>query len=63
MNVHDKNFLDQIDGRFANFGRVLDAKMKDSLSKGLGTKVCRADPVSDDDEEKLWNNVVFGTTN
>ncbi|CAG2246912.1 unnamed protein product [Mytilus edulis] len=56
MNVHDKNFLDQKDGRFAHFRRVLDAKMKDSLSKGLGTKVRRADPVSDDDEEKLWAN-------
>ncbi|CAC5403423.1 unnamed protein product [Mytilus coruscus] len=52
MNVHDKNFLDQKDGRFAHFRRVLDAKMKDLLSKGLGTKVRRADPVSDDDEEK-----------
>ncbi|CAC5417811.1 unnamed protein product [Mytilus coruscus] len=63
MNVHDKNFLDQKDGRFAHFRRVLDAKMKDLLSKGLGTKVRRADPVSDDDEEKLWANGVFGTTN
>ncbi|XP_076083571.1 uncharacterized protein LOC143054444 [Mytilus galloprovincialis] len=63
MNVHDKNFLDQKDGRFAHSRRVLDAKIKDSLSKGLGTKVRRADPVSDDDEEKLWANGVFGTTN
>ncbi|CAC5365805.1 unnamed protein product [Mytilus coruscus] len=63
MNVHDKNFLDQKDGRFAHFRRVLDAKMKDLLSKGLGTKVRRADPVSDDDEEKLWANGVFSTTN
>lgn len=63
MNVNDKNFLDQKDGRFAHFRRVLDAKMKDLLSKGLGTKVRRADPVSEDDEEMLWANGVFGDTN
>ncbi|VDI57046.1 Hypothetical predicted protein [Mytilus galloprovincialis] len=34
-------------------------KLKDSLSKGLGTKVLRADPVSDDDAEKLWANGVL----
>lgn len=63
MNVNDKHFLDQKDGRFAHFRRALDAKMKDLLSKGLGTKVRRADPVSEDDEEMLWANGVFGDTN
>ncbi|CAC5398657.1 unnamed protein product [Mytilus coruscus] len=37
MNVNDKNFLDEKDGRFAPFRRVLDAKMIDLLPKGLGT--------------------------
>lgn len=63
MNVNDKHFLDQKDGRFTHFRRVLDAKMKDLLSKRLGTKVRRADPVSEDDEEMLWDNGVFGDTN
>ena len=60
MNVNDKNFLDVKDGRFAPFRRVLDAKMKELLSQGLGTKIRRADPISDEDEEKLWANGVFG---
>ena len=59
-NVDDKNFLDEKDGRFAQFRRVLDAKMKDLLCKGLGTKTRRADPISAHDEEVLWTNGVFG---
>lgn len=62
MNVNDKNFLDPKDGRFAHFRRLLDAKMKELLSKGLGTKVRKADPVTKDDEEKLWAKNVFGDT-
>ncbi|CAC5377675.1 unnamed protein product [Mytilus coruscus] len=60
MNVNDKNFLDEKDGRFAPFRRVLDAKMKDLLSKGFGTKTRKADLISHEDEELLWVNGVFG---
>ncbi|CAC5410114.1 unnamed protein product [Mytilus coruscus] len=60
MNVNDKHFLDEKDGRFAPFRRVLDAKIKDLLSKGLGTKTRKADPISHEDEELLWVNGVFG---
>ena len=60
MNVDDKNFLDEKDGRFTQFRRVLDAKMKELLCKGLGTKTRRADPISPRDEDVLWTNGIFG---
>ncbi|CAC5371222.1 unnamed protein product [Mytilus coruscus] len=60
MNVNDKSFLDEKDGRFAPFRRVLDAKIKDLLSKGLGTKTRKADPISHEDEELFRVNGVFG---
>ena len=54
------NFLDERDHRFGVFQRVLDAQMKELLSKGLGTKVRQADPILPEDEEKIWNQKVFG---
>ncbi|VDI45795.1 receptor-type tyrosine-protein phosphatase T [Mytilus galloprovincialis] len=56
MNVHDKNFLDQKDGRFAHFRRVLNAKIKDSLSKGL-VMVCSVRQI-----QLLCNILYFFTT-
>ena len=44
------------------FRRVLDARMKEILAKGVGTKIRRADPISEEDEEKLWQNGIFGMT-
>ncbi|XP_063436319.1 uncharacterized protein LOC134717755 [Mytilus trossulus] len=63
MNVNDKNFLDEKDLRFVTFRRVLDSRMKELLSKGFRTKVKRADPLSLQDEENLWQKGVFGMTN
>ncbi|CAC5402472.1 unnamed protein product [Mytilus coruscus] len=63
MNVNDKNFLDEKDLRFVTFRRVLDSRMKELLSKGFGTKVKRADPLSLQDDENLWQKGVFGMTN
>ncbi|XP_063397184.1 uncharacterized protein KIAA1958-like [Mytilus trossulus] len=63
MNVNDKNFLDEKDLRFVTFRRVLDSRMKELLSKGFGTKVKRADPLSLQDEENLWQKGFFGMTN
>lgn len=63
MNVNDKNFLDEKDLRFVTFRRVLDSRMKELLSKGFGTKVKRADPLSLQDEENLWQKGIFGMTN
>ena len=59
-NIHDMNFLDEHDHRFAVFRRVLDARMKELLSKGLGTKLRQADPILPDDE-KIWAQGVFGS--
>ena len=59
-NIHNMNILDEKDHRFGVFQRVLDARMKELLSKGLGTKVRQADPILPEDEEKIWNQKVFG---
>ncbi|XP_048775614.2 uncharacterized protein LOC125680217 [Ostrea edulis] len=59
-NIHNVNFLDEKDHRFAVFQRVLDARMKELLSKGLGTKVRQVDPILPENEEKIWNQKVFG---
>ncbi|CAC5385968.1 unnamed protein product [Mytilus coruscus] len=63
MNVNDKNFLEEKYLRFVTFRRVLDSRMKELLSKGFGTKVKRADPLSLQDEENLWQKGFFGITN
>jgi hypothetical protein len=36
-DIYDKNFLDENDSRFAVWRKVLDAKMKELLSRGFGT--------------------------
>ena len=59
-NVHDKQFLDTADLRFVKFRAVLDAKMKDLVSKGVGTDTKQADPILPDQEETLWLKGVFG---
>lgn len=41
-------------------GNVLDARIKELLSKGLGTKVRQADPILPEDEEIIWTSGVFG---
>ncbi|XP_062618379.1 uncharacterized protein LOC134279995 [Saccostrea cucullata] len=60
-NVHNMNFLDEHDHRFAVFCKVLDARKKELLSEGLGTKVKQADPILPEVEEKIWTNGVFGS--
>lgn len=58
-NIHNMNFLDEKDHRYAVFQRVLDVRMKELLSKGLGTKVRQADPILAEVEEKIWSLKVF----
>ena len=60
--VHDKNFLDNKDPCFAEFYSVLDSRMKNLLQKGHGTTVKQADPITQEEEEKLWNLGVFGVS-
>lgn len=58
--IHNMNFLDEKDHRYAVFQRVLDVRMKELLSKRLGTKVRQADPILAEVEEKIWSLKVFG---
>lgn len=58
--IHNRNFLDSKDPDYAEFCSVLDLRMKDLLQKGYGTAVKQADPISVEDEDKLWNLSVFG---
>ncbi|XP_062598710.1 zinc finger MYM-type protein 3-like [Saccostrea cucullata] len=55
---HDINFFSDL--KFAEFRKTLDAQMKSLLSKGLGTKVKQADPITQEDEELLWEREVLG---
>ncbi|KAL5015045.1 hypothetical protein ScPMuIL_009315 [Solemya velum] len=59
-DVNDKNLLDSKNGVFCGFGKVLDAKMKELLSNGHGTTTKQAQPLMPEDE-KLWQNNVFGS--
>lgn len=36
--IYDKNFFDVVDLRFVGFWKILDSKMKDVLSRGVGGK-------------------------
>lgn len=54
------NFLDEKDFAFSSFRKVLDSKMKYLLSRGVGTEIKQAPAVLPQDEEKIWNEGVFG---
>ena len=47
-DVHDKHFLDTADLKFVKCRAVLDTKMKDLVSKGVGTDAKQADPILPD---------------
>ena len=48
------------DAEFASFQQTLDAEMKRLKSTGLGSKPKQAEPLSEEDEEKLWQAKVLG---
>ena len=54
------NFLDEKDFAFSSFRKVLDSKMKELLSRGIGTEIKQAPAVLPQDEEKIWDTGVFG---
>lgn len=56
-NIQNLNFLDEHD-LSAVFRKVLDVCMKESLSKGSGTKVRQVDSIMPEDEEKIWTRGV-----
>ena len=45
---------------FASFQQTLDAEMKRLKSAALGAKPKQAEPLSEEDEEKLWQAKVIG---
>ena len=51
-------FLD--DSSFMGLRNCLDNKMKDNAKKGLGRKVCKADPFEPQHLEKLWEGGFLG---
>ncbi|XP_062585825.1 uncharacterized protein LOC134247485 [Saccostrea cucullata] len=61
--VYDKNFLDEKEIAFVGLRKVLDAKMKSLVDRGLGCEIRQADPIWPKDEEKLWQENVFGKEN
>ena len=48
------------DAEFASFRQTLDTEMKRLKSTGLGSKPKQAEPLSEEDEEKLWQAKVLG---
>eukprot|EP00058_Branchiostoma_floridae_P002244 XP_002587732.1 hypothetical protein BRAFLDRAFT_94635 [Branchiostoma floridae] len=56
LNRHDMNFLDRSDIRFAEFRKALDAKMKELTAAGVGVTKRQADPLTTDDEDRLWES-------
>ena len=58
-DVNDVNFFKEDDPTFAGFHKTLDARMKELTSQGLGVKTERSDPVTKEDEGKLWASGVF----
>ncbi|XP_062572726.1 uncharacterized protein LOC134234683 [Saccostrea cucullata] len=59
-NGNTLNFMNEKDDRFIRFRRSLDAQMKFLTSKGYGSTVRQADPISRDQEERLWTSDVVG---
>lgn len=56
----DMNFLDEHDHRVAVFRKVLNARIRELLSEGLGTKVRQADPIFPEEGGKIWTRGIFG---
>ena len=48
------------DAEFASFRQTLDAEMKRLKSAGLGSQPKQTEPLSEEDEEKLWQAKVLG---
>lgn len=51
----DMNFLDEHDHRVAVFSKVLNARIRELLSEGLGTKVRQADPIFPEEGGEIFS--------
>lgn len=56
------NIIDKNDPEFVYLVRSLDAKMKDLTARGIGGLRRTADPITGDDETKLWKCGAFSTS-
>ena len=56
---HEITFLNIADPTFGSLHQVLDARMKERTSKGVGMVTKQAQVISKDEEELLWLTCVF----
>ena len=49
------------DQGFSEFRRTLDSEMKRLCSLGLGTTVKQAEPITNEEEDRLWTQYKLGS--
>ena len=54
--------MDLNDHQFDGFHKTLDARMKDLTSRGIGVQKKQSDPITQQDEETLWDCGELGTS-
>ena len=62
INPDCPNFLDKKDNHFKSFHSAMDSYFYNLHSNGIGRQVKHAKALSKDDEKKLWDSGVMGTT-
>ena len=64
IRIEGRSALDIFDDReFAEFRVCLDAEMKRLRNSGLGSKTKRAQPISVEEEDTLWQKGLLGKGN
>ena len=58
-NYKNLNLFKSDDSTFSDFRKLLDARMKDFVSMGIGVKKAPSDPIANDDEVSFWSTGVF----
>ena len=58
-----KPTLDLKDAQFSELRQTLDAEMKRLQKKGIGSKTKQAEPISESEEDKLWEKGELGDHN
>ncbi|XP_066300880.1 zinc finger MYM-type protein 3-like [Branchiostoma lanceolatum] len=61
LGSHDVNFLDKKDIRFAEYRKAMTARMKELKAEGVGFEKRQADPLTMEDEDKLWTSGTIST--
>lgn len=60
LNRCDVNILAKGNPDFQSFRNSLDSRMKEMTASAIGNKRRSADPLTDEDEEKLWSSGTIG---